>query len=689
MKLVSWLWAMALLLSPFCLNSCVAAGEALSISHQEITVVLTPETHLLNGESTVSITAAGTRVSFTLSPGATVDHVSLNGNDTLFQFSSGVLTVGLPHESKKRADRLTIRYHRQYNDPVPEQVTTTEEPTYGISGVISSQGIFLGSDAGWYPEPAVIPAKRTITVSAPVGFEAITAGKRLLRKTEQRVTTSSWEIQTPIKNLPLSAGPYRITEKKVGTLTIYTYFYPDNYNLADRYLDAAAKYIQFYEKLLGPYPFEKFAVVENFFPTGYGFPSYTLLGSAIIRLPFIVGTSLPHEIAHSWWGNGVLVDYGGGNWSEGLVTYLADYLLEEKKSVQAGRDYRLKILADYASLVPPEKEFPLREFTGRVDPASRSIGYGKGAMVFHMVRAMIGDASFFQALRDVCREKLFKTASWSDFTRAFSKAAGRDLTPFMNQWLARAGGPQLALSDVSRRNDGKNWLVSGTVRQSSPYYALSLNLRLETEGEEYLQTVAVDGGRTPFRFSVRETPKRILLDPDADFFRILSIREIPPAVNRIKGSEKLLVAIAKGCRAQDESLRMLLESLGQQKATIVHEEEVDSGGIASHDLLMCGIPARKDLFPQLPAGVSITPQGFTIDHESFEKPDDALFIVTNSPAGPGRVVSLFLPLSPTAAAKSALKITHYGKYGYLVFSAGENRKKGTFPPEGGAGVVTF
>jgi len=89
---------------------------------------------------------------------------------------------------------------------------------------------------------------------------------------------------------------------------IYTYFYPDNAGLSARYLEAAARYIGFYAELFGPYPFEKFAVVENFFPTGYGFPSYTLLGSAIIRLPFIIDTSLPHEIAHCWWGNGVLVD---------------------------------------------------------------------------------------------------------------------------------------------------------------------------------------------------------------------------------------------------------------------------------------------------------------------------------------------------------------------------------------------
>jgi hypothetical protein len=53
-------------------------------------------------------------------------------------------------------------------------------------------------------------------------------------------------------------------------------------------------------------------------------PSFTLLGSRVIRLPFILYSSYPHEILHNWWGNSVYVDYARGNWSEGLTSYLAE-----------------------------------------------------------------------------------------------------------------------------------------------------------------------------------------------------------------------------------------------------------------------------------------------------------------------------------------------------------------------------
>ena len=63
-----------------------------------------------------------------------------------------------------------------------------------------------------------------------------------------------------------------------------------------------------YEEMIGAYPYAKFATVENWFPTGYGMPGWTLLGSQVLRLPFIPTTSFGHEIAHNWWGNSVFVE---------------------------------------------------------------------------------------------------------------------------------------------------------------------------------------------------------------------------------------------------------------------------------------------------------------------------------------------------------------------------------------------
>jgi hypothetical protein len=429
-------------------------------------------------------------------------------------------------------------------------------------------------------------------------------------------------------------------------------------------------------------------VVENFFPTGYGFPSYTLIGGSVLRLPFIIDTSLSHEIAHNWWGNGVLVDAGEGNWSEGLVTYLADYRQEAEGSEEKAADYRYRLLVEYASVVPPDRDFPLKEFRSRVDPVSHAIGYGKGAMLFHMVHRQIGDAAFYAGLKKVLAEKLFKPAGWRDFAAAFSAVSGKDMVAFMTPWLERPGGPRLALAQATRLRRGRKWSVDGAVAQQATPYTLPLTLRVETAAGRRDTAVAVAGQLTPFHLTVDSPPKRLLLDPDHHLFRLLDRREIPMSVNRLKGSESLLVVMTPGCRADAETLRQLLASLGKREVAIHREGELPPAKTATHDLLYCGIPTAAGALPPLPDGVVVAPGSFTIRRERFAKPDDALFIVLGDP-DVDRAVALFLPLSSQAAALSMPKIGHYGKFGYLVFSAGKNLAKGTFPPAVSAEVEKF
>jgi hypothetical protein len=659
------------------------------VESQNIVVTLMPSDHLLVGESTIRYAAGIRGISLRLSPSARIESVFLSGVEASFSFTGGLLSLGIPVTGKPETISVKVAYSVIFNDPLPLNPGSSEDPTYGVSGTITKQGTFLIDGAGWYPVPSTIPQKRTIWVSAPAGTEAVTAGRRVSRETKDSVSYSYWEEMHPVGGLSLSAGPYKIEERRVNGVDLYTYFYPENTPLAPRYLDAAAKYLSVYGELFGAYPFEKFAVVENFFPTGYGFPSFTLLGSAIIRLPFIIDTSFPHEIAHSWWGNAIQVDQSEGNWSEGLVTYLADYLLKEKRSVAEGREYRMQFLTDYAALVAPEHDFPLSAFTSRVDPASRAIGYGKGAMVFNMIRNEIGDRAFFDALRVICKERIYRSATWNDFEHAFSLSSGRNLTTFMKQWLSRAGGPHLTLSQVTRRREGEGWMVSGTVVQTPPFFELSLPLQLETNGASTREIVPVSQALTPFTFSSSAEPRHLSLDPDAEVFRVLSSSEIPVTVNSIKGSKKILAVMTADCRAREETFRRLLESLGKGSTGVIREEELDKERIRTHDLIFCGTPKQRTLLPPIPTGISFRNTEISVNEHAAYAPDGLIFLVLQYPDSSGRIAALFQPLSELAAEQYTSKITHYGKYGSLMFTGGAIRYKSTIPPSAGGSVVGF
>ena len=113
----------------------------------------------------------------------------------------------------------------------------------------------------------------------------------------------------PQDEIYLLGGPFTRYQQMQDDIELVIYLREADAKLAQNYLQASAQYIRFYSDLIGPYPYAKFAVVENRWQTGYGMPSFTLLGSRVIRLPFILHTSLPHEIVHNWWGNGVYIDY--------------------------------------------------------------------------------------------------------------------------------------------------------------------------------------------------------------------------------------------------------------------------------------------------------------------------------------------------------------------------------------------
>ena len=89
-----------------------------------------------------------------------------------------------------------------------------------------------------------------------------------------------------------------------------------------------------------------------------------------------------------------------------------------------------------------KNEFPLKGFQTRADWASKAIGYGKAAMVFHMLKSLVGQQAFYDSLKYFTAEMRFQKSSWEDLQRAFEKNSGKDLSWFFSQWIERSGLPE-------------------------------------------------------------------------------------------------------------------------------------------------------------------------------------------------------------------------------------------------------
>jgi len=594
-----------------------------------------------------------------------ISHISLPG-DKAFRVHTHTLTVtsitlnGLPLtvDKNKRVLNITgpgileITYEVIFRGKHNED--TRENAGVVTRNVISDRGIYL--TGGWYPfiEGGAYHHLRAIV---PKGFTAVSEADEIIMKEIPNGKEYSFDFPYPVHEINFIAGKYRIIKETFRGIDIYGYFFPEDISLAKTYIQHTKKYLEKYQHILTPYPYKRFSVVENFLPTGYSMPTFTLLGQEVVKLPFIVKTSLGHEILHQWFGNYVYGDYDKGNWVEGLTTYLSDHLYEEEEGT--GWKYRKKILTDYESYVVPGKEFPLKAFTGRVDFASKVIGYGKGAMVFHMLKNLVGEPAFYEALREIIRERALHEASWEDIRTFFEKVSGTDLSWFFEQWLNRKGIVTIAVKDPRVIfSNGANTISFDIVQNGQPY-RFRLPVRIHSDSGTSTEILHIEKQRETFEISSQGTPIDIILDENYDIMRNLSEAEYPPVISRLLGDEKRLIVMPEKDRERYESLIAVFQREG---FTLKEERYLKDEDIMSSSLLITGFdgPVVKRLF----ANMQKPQHGFTL-------------VVKENPLNPRKVIALAYGDSRQEVDLVSGKIYHYGKYSSLRFNKGRNTEKRT------------
>jgi hypothetical protein len=658
------MWLLTLCLAA--IPAIPAAAPPSHVSH-ELAVRLDPAGQRLLGRDRMVVTHPPERLRIRLAHEAQIDTLTVDGEGVPWRRYGGAVEVPLPPPA---GDSLTLELHYRatFDDAAPRRPVNTDNPGYGVEGTISERGAVLLAGSGWYPQVMEMGRRIQLTVTAPAGILAVTSGRLEGHTTGGGKTVSRWQITRPIGAVSLCAGPYVLRKKRDGEHMVITYFGARRQHLADAYLDAGLRYLAMYSQRFGPYPFDHFAVVENFYPTGYGFPGFTLLGGRVLELPFIIPTSLRHEIAHCWWGNGVGVDPSQGNWCEGLTTYVADYAHRVEQGGDAALAYRRQLLRNYTSLVNPEEAFPLNRFQARRDRVTKAIGYDKGALVFHMLHQRLGDG-FWRALRDLFRERCFTPASWGDLQRYFQRHGDpdHDLGSFFDQWLGRRDAPRLRLEGVAY--DGARGILSGQVIQAEPAYDLEVELLVVADGERRSVPIHLTGAATAFRLPLAAAPERVEADPGVHLMRRLWPEELPATVNRLKAAGEVVVMTPPGA---GEGIRALADLLPRALGLTPRP----AGTPPPKATLWIGAPDPT----HLPPGGRIEAGRLRLHGVGMAPQTDTVFAVWNgSGAADAGVEALYW--SPTLAAAQAVarKIPHYGNYSYLAFDQATNILKGTWP----------
>ncbi|MBE7414215.1 MAG: hypothetical protein HS130_02850 [Deltaproteobacteria bacterium] len=591
------------------------------------------------------------------------------------------VAVKLPSGAK----RLSIAFRGKFQSTAEASRQIKKGVAYLKDGFIGEEGVFLPSFSYWFPQQPETLMVFEAEVALPPGYKSVMEGELASSEKKDGGTVEIWKEWKPVDGIDLVAGRYFVEKEAHNGIEIYTYFFSRDDALSRTYIEKTKERLDALQQLIGPYPFKKFAVVENFMPTGYGMPSFTLLGSAVIRLPFIPDTSLGHEIAHNWWGNSVFVDPSEGNWVEAITTYVADYSYEKEKGPEKAREFRAAKLRGFRNYAVGSG-IALKDFIDTSDSASRAVGYNKGFMVFNMLEEMLGKDTFRAGLKRLYSDNAFGRASWSGVREAFEAASGRDLKWFFSQWLELPGGPVLRLENASYAKKSGGHAVTFTLRQASPAYALDLPVLIKTEAGEVWKTVRLERESQDFTIEAGSKPMSVEIDPGLHVFRILDASEVPPTFAGLLGDKASKIALpANESIARKYRGAATLFSADYGLETI-SDDEAGKTDYLKDSLLILGGPGENRFYRltglHFSRNIKINDTTIEVAGKSFPRKGTTLAVAVKNPNDPTKTIVLLLGEDgEEGISAAARRVRHLTDFSYLVFTPDGKVEKGHFEGE--------
>jgi len=354
-------------------------------------------------------------------------------------------------------------------------------------------------------------------------------------------------------------GALQLSPQSAEGVSYAIYTPPALTNTAPAYADAIAHIVDYFNDTFGALPAPGLTVAQLPDGTvdGYAAPGFVLL-SARQWSAQPNARLLADLVAHQWWGTRITAATPSDVWlTDGLSRYSEGLYVEQSQ----GKEGLNKALEDYAvGALMFDDSAPIAD-AGRLEVGSeeyQSVVVNKGAMVFHMLRAIIGDASFDALLKDFYSRYDGKPARIQDFEQLAEKRLAQpapqgfklgnappaaaaaetvSLRPFFTQWLHSTGVPEFTLEYVTYRTK-KGFRIVGKAKQNLDVFHMDVEIEVQTEGNPEFKTITISGKESPFSIETfgRPKPNGIILDPH-DFI--------------LKSSQRLRV---RGIIARGESL---------------------------------------------------------------------------------------------------------------------------------------
>ncbi len=353
------------------------------------------------------------------------------------------------------------------------------------------------------------PSNMTAATNGVMLSNTDLGGGRRLFHWKHRYPITTYLIALSVANFVIDQNTWNYDGH---TMPVYSYAFPNAWDYIPLFDTLTIPMLNIYSDAFGIYPF----VEEKLANVNCGIYGTMEHQTCSFHDPFSFYDPvylLIHENAHQWWGDMITCKTFHHIWlNEGFGTYSESIFYENQfgtPDAYFGHMQVLKYMGD-GTIYVEQPEFEVI-FDG-------NLSYNKGAWVVHMLRGVLGDSTFFRAIKEWTAGPFrYGSATTEDLSASISASVGKDMSWFFQQWIYGAGHPSYEYSwQCTPDESAGGYYLDCFIEQiqtTYPLFKMPVRVRLQTTGGAKDTTLWNEWWEQGYRIHLPDSVTALQFDP--------------------------------------------------------------------------------------------------------------------------------------------------------------------------------
>jgi Phospholipase B/S-layer like family, C-terminal region len=265
------------------------------------------------------------------------------------------------------------------------------------------------------------------------------------------------------------------------------------------------------------------------------------------------------------------------------------------------------------------------------------VAAGKGVLMLHSLRDLIGAKDFDRLMDEFGRQNAGQQVTTAQFQSYLESGTGKNLRSFFDRWLNYPGLPSLELLKSQVRKDGKEWIVTVTIRRNKDSANWIVPVTVETAKGEVSGSVKLEKLQNSIELRTSHKPLQVFVDKygltgrsNGSAFTILTFdAEVEKSL--------IVYGTLQEAEANHEAALLLQQSVRRREHNITPaikmDSEVTEQDLVNHHLLLIGRPDSNSLLQRFQDTLPATfgTHSFEIRGTIYAHPESAIIMATDNP----------------------------------------------------------